>query len=57
VWKATISLIEGDVEGIEPDIIGHGHALGKDHQNYPDFSRITSARETFQYIGISFIAK
>lgn len=54
VWKATISFKDEDVEGIEPDIIGHGHALGQDHQVYPDVSRITTAKETFQYIGISF---
>ena len=56
VWKATILLKDEDVEGIEPDIIGHGQGLGKDHQIYPDVSRITTARETFQYIGISFVA-
>jgi hypothetical protein len=54
VWKATLALTDTDIEGVEPDIIGHGHALGEDHNLYPDVSGITSARETFQYIGISF---
>ena len=57
IWKATFALNDEDIEGVEPDIIGHGHVLGKDHQVYPDVSHITSARETFQYIGISYIAK
>ncbi len=56
VWKATFYLADEDVEAIEPDIIGHGHVLGKDHRLYPDVSKITSARETFNYLGISYIA-
>ena len=56
LWKATLLLKDEDIEGVEPDIIGHGHVLGEDHQIYPDVSHITSARETFQYIGISYIA-
>jgi hypothetical protein len=57
VWKATLALNDTDIEVIESDIIGHGHALGEDHNLYPDVSRITSARETFQYIGISYKTK
>ena len=57
VWKATLFLTDTDIEGVEPDIIGHGHALGEDHNLYPDVSRITSARETFQYIGISYFVE
>ena len=56
LWKATLLLKDEDIEGVEPDIIGHGDVLGKDHQVYADVSRITSARETFQYIGISYFA-
>ncbi len=56
IWKASFFLADANIEGIEPEIIGHGHVLGEDHQIYPDVSHITSARETFQYIGISYIA-
>ena len=57
LWKATLLLKDKDIEGVEPDINGHGHVQGKDHQVYADVSHITSARETFQYIGISYITK
>ena len=57
IWKASFLLSDENIEGIEPEIIGHGHILGKDHQVYPDVSHITSARKTFQYIGISYIAE
>ena len=57
IWKASFFLADANIKGIEPEIIGHGHILGKDHQIYTDVSHITTARKTFQYIGIRYIAE
>ena len=54
VWKAALNLSKGVDTEIEPEIIGHGHLWGKDHKIYSDLSHITSARDTFSYIGIRF---
>ncbi len=56
LWQASFLLADENIEDIEPDIIGHGHVLGEDHRVYADVSHITSARETFHYIGISYIS-
>jgi hypothetical protein len=45
------------IEDLAPEIIGHGHVLGKDHRINPDVSTLITAKETFQYIGISYIPK
>ena len=54
VWKAELNLSKGVDTEIEPEIIGHGHLWGKDHKIHSDLSHITSARDTFSYIGIQF---
>jgi hypothetical protein len=55
VWKAELDFSNGADGEIVPEIIGHGHLWGKDHQIYADISQITSARETFSYMGIRYI--
>ena len=55
VWKAVRDLADAPVEDLTPEIVGHGHVLGEDHQIGPDVSKLTTAKETFQYIGISYI--
>jgi hypothetical protein len=55
IWKATLDLSEKTNEAISPEIIGHGQVQGLNHQIDPDVSKITTANETFQYIGIRYI--
>ena len=55
VWHALLDLSESIPDAIIPEIVGHGHVLGLDHQIDPDVSHITTARETFQYIGIKYL--
>jgi hypothetical protein len=55
IWHASLDLSESTPEAITPEIVGHGHVLGSDHQINPDVSKITTARETFQYIGIKYV--
>lgn len=54
IWKANLDFSEETVEDIAPDIIGHGNVFGNDHQISPDVSTLTTAKDTFQYIGISY---
>ena len=54
VWHAELDLSESIEDPVTPEIIGHGHIRGEDHQIYPDVSKITTARETFEYIGIKY---
>ena len=54
IWHAELDLSENISDPVTPEIIGHGHVLGSDHQIDPDVSRITTARETFEYIGIKY---
>lgn len=43
------------VAPISPEIIGHGSVLGEDHQVDPDISKITTARDTFSYMGMRYV--
>ena len=54
IWHAELDLSESFSDPITPEIIGHGHVLGSDHRIYADVSNITTARETFEYIGITY---
>ena len=54
VWKAELDFSKSVDEEIVPEIIGHGHLWGKDHQVYSDISRVTTAQETFAYMAIQF---
>lgn len=54
VWRAELDLSENISDPVTPEIIGHGHVLGTNHQIDPDVSKITTARETFEYIGIKY---
>ena len=54
IWKAELDFSRSGDEEITPEIVGHGHLWGKDHQIYTDLSHITTARDTFLYLGIRF---
>ncbi|MBT8372527.1 MAG: hypothetical protein KJO34_16285 [Deltaproteobacteria bacterium] len=55
IWHALLDLSESTPDAVTPEIVGHGHVLGLDHQIDPDISKITTASETFQYIGIKYV--
>ncbi len=55
VWKAVLDLADAPVEDLTPEIVGHGHVLGIDHRIDPDVSKLTTAKDTFQYVGISYL--
>lgn len=54
IWHAELDLSESISDPVTPGVVGHGHVLGTDHQIDPDVSKITTARETFEYIGITY---
>ena len=54
IWHAELDLSESITDPVTPEIIGHGHVLGSDPRIDPDVSQITTARETFEYIGIKY---
>ena len=55
VWRAELDLSKTMDAHISPEIIGHGSVLGEDHQIYPDISKITTAQDTFSYMGIIYV--
>ena len=55
IWHVLLDLSENTPDAVSPEIIGHGHVLGSDHRIDPDVSKITTARATFQYIGITYV--
>ena len=55
IWHAMLDLSASIPDAVTPEIVGHGHVLGLDHRIDPDVTKITTARETFQYIGIKYI--
>jgi len=57
IWHTVLDLSESTADAISPEIIGHGHVLGANHQIYPDISEITTAKDTFQYVGIKYVKK
>jgi hypothetical protein len=42
-------------EHISPEIIGHGNLWGENHQIDPDIAKITTAQETFSYMGVTYV--
>jgi hypothetical protein len=54
IWQAQLDFAKSGDEEIIPEIIGHGSLRGEDHNIYPDISQVTTARETFSYMGIRF---
>lgn len=56
VWRAAFP-VDDTPRQLNPDIIGHGHVLGKDRAIDPDISRITTAAGLFDYIKISYQAE
>jgi hypothetical protein len=56
VWKAEIDFSKKGDQEIVPEVIGHGSLRGQDHHIDPDISHITSARDTFSYMGIRFFS-
>jgi len=55
VWRAELDFSKTMDAHISPEIIGHGSLLGEDHQINPDTSKITTARDTFSYMGIMYV--
>ncbi len=55
IWKAELDFSTSNAEEIHPEIIGHGNLWGKDHKIYTDLSRVTTARDTFLYVGIRYV--
>ena len=55
IWQAELDFSKNMDEDIIPDIIGHGNLWGKDHQITPDISKITTAQDTFSYIGVKYV--
>jgi hypothetical protein len=55
IWRAEIDFAKPTDEDILPEIIGHGSVLGEDHQIDPDISKITTALDTFSYMGIRYV--
>ncbi len=54
IWKAELDISTSGGQEITPEIIGHGNLRGSDHKIYKDLSHVTTARDTFLYIGIQF---
>jgi hypothetical protein len=55
IWRTELDFSKTMDEHISPEIIGHGSVLGENHQIDPDISKITTARDTFSYMGIRYI--
>lgn len=55
IWKAELDFSKSMDEEIVPEIIGHGNIRGEDHNIYPDISKVTTARDTFSYMGIRYV--
>ena len=55
VWRTELDLSKPMDAHISPEIIGHGSVLGEDHQIYTDVSKITTAQNTFSYMGIRYV--
>ena len=55
IWRAELDFSENMDEDIMPEIIGHGNLWGKDHQITPDISKITTAQDTFSYMGVKYV--
>ncbi len=53
VWRAEFAAGTTPRQ-VSPEIIGHGHVLGKNSEIDPDMSGITTAAGLFDYIGISY---
>jgi len=53
VWRTAFP-VDDTPRQLTPDIIGHGHVLGKDSAIDPDMSGITTAAGLFNYIEISY---
>ncbi|MDX1708363.1 MAG: hypothetical protein R3274_07165 [Desulfobacterales bacterium] len=55
IWRADLDFSTSGAEEFSPEIIGHGHPLGKDHKIYSDLTNVTTARDTFLYVGIRYV--
>ena len=55
IWRAELDFTASSGQEINPEIIGHGNLWGKDHKIYTDLSHVTTARDTFLYVGIRYV--
>jgi hypothetical protein len=53
IWASEIEL-KDKISETTPVIIGHGHVLGSDHKLDMDLSKVTTAKEIFNYIKFSY---
>ena len=55
IWRAELDFSKTMDAPISPEIVGYGSVWGEDHQIEPDISKITTARDTFSYMGIRYV--
>ena len=55
IWRAELDFSKTMDAPISPEIVGYGSVWGEDHQIDPDISKITTARDTFSYMGIRYV--
>ena len=53
VWRSLFHIDDSPAQ-MTPEIVGHGHVLGKNSAIDSDISNITTAAELFNYINISY---
>lgn len=53
IWKSSFK-VDDKPRQISPEIIGHGHVLGKNSEIDSDMSGITTAAELFNYMNITY---
>ena len=53
IWMCSLK-IDGSKKEIKPEIAGHGHVIGENHSINKDLGNITTAKEMFNYIKVSY---
>lgn len=53
IWKADLTF-NNQKQSVHPEIAGHGHVLGKDHSIKKDLSKITTAKNLFNYVNCKY---
>jgi len=53
IWMTSLNMEKTSVSA-KPEIIGHGHIMGKSHKIQKDLSQITTAKNLFNYIKIIY---
>lgn len=53
IWRAELDLSQGE-QTVTPEIVGHGHVLGADHAIHNNMDSLTSAKELFDDIEVTY---